>query len=100
MKRLLIYCLTMFFCLVFSGCILDDFTASEQDKLLDDGIKIFKEYLAKTRPEAKIKKISHVTYLGENHKKQLTEFVEGEYEAGSQKLKFAVIFRFFVKNPN
>ena len=90
MKRLLIYCLTAFFCLVFSGCILDDFTASEQDKLLDDGIKIFKEYLAKTRPEAKIKKISHVTYLGENHKKQLTEFAEGEYEVGSQKLIFAV----------
>ena len=90
MKRLLIYCLTVFFCLAFSGCYLDDFTASEQDKLLDDGIKIFKAYLAKTRPEAKIKKISHVKYLGENHKMQLTEFAEGEYEAGSQKLKFAV----------
>ena len=90
MKRLLIFCLTVFFCLTFSGCYLDDFTASEQDKLLDDGIKIFKEYLAKTRPEAKIKKISHVTYLGENHKMQLTEFAEGEYEIGSKKLKFAV----------
>ena len=90
MKRLLIYCLTVFFCLLFSGCYLDDFTSSEQDKLLDDGIKIFKAYLAKTRPEAKIKKISHVRYLGENHKMQLTEFAEGEYEAGSQKLKFAV----------
>ena len=90
MKRLLIYCLTVFFCLAFSGCYLDDFTASEQDKLLDDGIKIFKEYLAKTRPEAKIKKISHVTYLGENRKQQLTEFAEGEYEAGGKMLKFAV----------
>jgi len=90
MKRLLIYCFTVFFCLVFSGCYLDDFTASEQDKLLDEGVKIFKEYLAKNRPEAKIKKISHVKYLGENHKMQLTEFAEGEYEAGSKKLKFAV----------
>ena len=90
MKRLLIFCLTVFFCLTFSGCYLDDFTASEQDKLLDDGIKIFKEYLAKTRPEAKIKNISHVTYLGENHKMQLTEFVRGEYQSGSNNLKFAV----------
>ena len=47
MKRLLIYCLTMFFCLVFSGCYLDDFTASEQDKLLDDGIKIFMMMIVK-----------------------------------------------------
>ena len=90
MKRLLIFCLTVFFCLAFSGCYLDDFTASEQDKLLDDSIKIFKEYLAKTHPDAKIKKISHVTYLGENHKMQLTEFAEGEYEIDGKKLKFAV----------
>ena len=29
-------------------------------------------------------------YLGENHQLQLTEFVSGEYQSGSKKLKFAV----------
>ena len=91
MKRLLTLCLAaLFFCLSFSGCYLDDFTSSEQDKLFDAGTKIFKDYLAKTKPEAKIKTINDVKYLGENRKMQLTEFAEGEYEAGGKKLKYAV----------
>ena len=79
MKRLLTFCLAILFCLSFSGCYLDDFTSSEQDKLYDSAIKIFKEYLAKTDPNAKIKEVSSVKYLGENHQLQLTEFVSGEY---------------------
>lgn len=91
MKRLLTLCLaTLFFCLSFSGCYLDDFTSSEQDKLYDSAIKIFKDYLAKTDPNAKIKEVSSVKYLGENHQLQLTEFVSGEYQSGSKQLKFAV----------
>ena len=90
MKRLLTFCLAILFCLSFSGCYLDDFTSSEQDKLYDSAIKIFKEYLAKTDPNAKVKEVSSVKYLGENHQLQLTEFVSGEYESGSKKLKFAV----------
>ena len=90
MKRLLIFCLAILFCLSLSGCYLDDFTSSEQDKLYDSAIKIFKEYLAKTDPKAKIKEVSSVKYLGENHQLQLTEFVSGEYQSGSKKLKFAV----------
>ena len=90
MKRLLSFCLAILFCLSFSGCYLDDFTSSEQDKLYDSAIKIFKEYLAKTDPKAKIKEVSSVTYLGENHQMQLTEFVEGKYQSGSKDLKFAV----------
>ena len=90
MKRLLAFCLAILFCLSFSGCYLDDFTSSEQDKLYDSAIKIFKEYLAKTDPKAKIKEVSSVKYLGENHQMQLTEFVSGEYQSGSKKLKFAV----------
>ena len=90
MKRLLTFCLAILFCLSLSGCYLDDFTSSEQDKLYDSAIKIFKEYLAKTDPNAKIKEVSSVKYLGENHQMQLTEFVSGEYESGSKKLKFAV----------
>ena len=90
MKRLLTFCLAILFCLSFSGCYLDDFTSSEQDKLYDSAIKIFKEYLAKTDPKAKIKEVSSVTYLGENHQMQLTEFVKGEYKSGSKDLKFAV----------
>ena len=91
MKRLLTLCLAaLFFCLSFSGCYLDDFTSSEQDKLYDSAIKIFKEYLAKTDSKAKIKEVSSVKYLGENHQLQLTEFVSGEYQSGSKKLKFAV----------
>ena len=90
MKRLLTFCLAILFCLSFSGCYLDDFTSSEQDKLYDSAIKIFKEYLAKKDPEAKIKEVSSVKYLGENHQMQLTEFVAGEYQSGSKKLKFAV----------
>ena len=90
MKRLLTFCLAMLFCLSFSGCYLDDFTSSEQDKLYDSAIKIFKEYLAKTDPKAKIKEVSSVKYLGENHQMQLTEFVRGDYESGSKKLQFAV----------
>ena len=90
MKRLLAFCLALFFCLSFSGCYLDDFTSSEQDKAYDSAIRIFKEYLAKTDPKAKIKKVSNVTYLGENHQIQLTEFVKGEYQSGSKELKFAV----------
>ena len=90
MKRLLTFCLAILFCLSFSGCYLDDFTSSEQDKQYDSAIKIFKEYLAKTDPNAKIKEVSSVKYLGENHQLQLTEFVSGEYQSGSKKLKFAV----------
>ena len=90
MKRLLTFCLAILFCLSCSGCYLDDFTSSEQDKLYDSAIKIFKEYLAKTDPKAKIKEVSNVKYLGENHQMQLTEFVSGEYQSGSKKLKFAV----------
>ena len=90
MKRLLTFCLAILFCLSCSGCYLDDFTSSEQDKLYDSAIKIFKEYLAKTDPNAKVKEVSSVKYLGENHQLQLTEFVSGEYESGSKKLKFAV----------
>ena len=90
MKRLLTFCLTLLFCLFFSGCYLDDFTSSEQDKAYDSAIKIFKEHLAKTDPKAKIKKVSNVTYLGENHQIQLTEFVRGEYQAGGKEHKFAV----------
>ena len=90
MKRLLTFCLAILFCLSFSGCYLDDFTSSEQDKLYDSAIKIFKEYLAKTDPNAKIKEVSSVKYLGENRQLQLTEFVSGEYESGNKKLKFAV----------
>ena len=90
MKRLLTFCLALFFCLSFSGCYLDDFTSSEQDKAYDSAIKIFKEYLAKADPKAKIKKVSNVTYLGENHQIQLTEFVRGEYQSGSKNLNFAV----------
>ena len=90
MKRLLTFCLALLFCLCFSGCYLDDFTSSEQDKAYDSATKIFKEYLAKTDPKAKIKKISNVTYLGENHQIQLTEFVRGEYQSGGKELKFAV----------
>ena len=90
MKRLLTFCLAILFCLSFSGCYLDDFTSSEQDKLYDSAIKIFKEYLAKTDPKAKIKEVSSVKYLGENHQMQLTEFVRGDYESGSKKLQFAV----------
>ena len=90
MKRLLTFCLALLFCLSFSGCYLDDFTSSEQDKAYDSAIKIFKEYLAKADPKAKIKKVSNVTYLGENHQIQLTEFVKGEYQSGSKNLKFAV----------
>ena len=90
MKRLLTFCLAILFCLSFSGCYLDDFTSSEQDKQYDSAIKIFKEYLAKTDPNAKIKEVSSVKYLGENHQLQLTEFVSGEYLSGSKKLKFAV----------
>ncbi len=81
MKRLLTFCLAILFCLSFSGCYLDDFTSSEQDKQYDSAIKIFKEYLAKTDPNAKIKEVSSVKYLGENHQLQLTEFVSGEYAA-------------------
>ena len=87
MKRLLTFCLAILFCLSFSGCYLDDFTSSEQDKQYDSAIKIFKEYLAKTDPNAKIKEVSSVKYLGENHQLQLTEFVSGEYQSGSKKLK-------------
>ena len=90
MKRLLTFCLAILFCLSFSGCYLDDFTSSEQDKQYDSAIKIFKEYLAKTDPNAKIKEVSSEKYLGENHQMQLTEFVSGEYQSGSKKLKFAV----------
>ena len=90
MKRLLTFCLALLFCLCFSGCYLDDFTSSEQDKAYDSAIKIFKEYLAKTDPKAKVKKVSNVTYLGENHQIQLTEFVRGEYQSGGKELKFAV----------
>ena len=90
MKQLLTFCLAILFCLSFSGCYLDDFTSSEQDKQYDSAIKIFKEYLAKTDPNAKIKEVSSVKYLGENHQLQLTEFVSGEYQSGSKKLKFAV----------
>lgn len=90
MKRLLTFCLAIFFCLSFSGCYLDDFTSSEQDKLYDSAIKIFKEHLAKTDPKAKIKEVSNVTYLGENHQMQLTEFVKGDYQSGGKNLKFAV----------
>ena len=90
MKRLLTFCLAILFCLSFSGCYLDDFTSSEQDKQYDSAIKIFKEYLAKTDPNAKIKEVSSVKYLGENHQLQLTEFVSGEYLSGNKKLKFAV----------
>ena len=90
MKRLLTFCLAILFCLSFSGCYLDDFTSSEQDKQYDSAIKIFKEYLAKTDPNAKIKEVSSVKYLGENHQLQLTEFVSGEYQSGNKKLKFAV----------
>ena len=90
MKRLLTFCLAILFCLSFSGCYLDDFTSSEQDKQYDSAIKIFKEYLVKTDPNAKIKEVSSVKYLGENHQLQLTEFVSGEYQSGSKKLKFAV----------
>ena len=90
MKRLLTFCLAILFCLFFSGCYLDDFTSSEQNKQYDSAIKIFKEYLAKTDPNAKIKEVSSVKYLGENHQMQLTEFVSGEYQSGSKKLKFAV----------
>ena len=90
MKRLLTFCLAILFCLFFSGCYLDDFTSSEQNKQYDSAIKIFKEYLAKTDPNAKIKEVSSEKYLGENHQMQLTEFVSGEYQSGSKKLKFAV----------
>ena len=90
MKRLLTFCLAILFCLFFSGCYLDDFTSSEQDKQYDSAIKIFKEYLAKTDPNAKIKEVSSEKYLGENHQMQLTEFVSGEYQSGNKKLKFAV----------
>ena len=78
MKRLLTFCLAILFCLFFSGCYLDDFTSSEQNKQYDSAIKIFKEYLAKTDPNAKIKEVSSEKYLGENHQMQLTEFVSGE----------------------
>ena len=77
MKRLLAFCLALLFCLSFSGCYLDDFTSSEQDKAYDSAIKIFKEYLAKADPKEKIKKVSNVTYLGENHQIQLTESSKG-----------------------
>ena len=90
MKRLLAFCLSMLFCLSFSGCYLDDFTSSEQDKLYDSAIKIFKEYLAKTDPKAKIKEVSSVKYLGENRQLQLTEFVKGEYQSGGKDMKFVV----------
>ena len=40
MKRLLTFCLAILFCLSFSGCYLDDFTSSEQDKQYDSAIKI------------------------------------------------------------
>ena len=90
MKQLLAICMALLFSMSFSGCYLDDFSSSEQDKAYDSAIKIFKEYLAKTDPKAKIKKVSNVTYLGENHQIQLTEFVRGEYQSGSKELKFAV----------
>lgn len=90
MKRLLVLFLALVFCLSFSGCYLDDFTSSEQDKLYEEGIRIFKEYLAKARPNAKIKTVSDVHYLGDNHQMQLTEFMKGEYQDGSKNLKFAV----------
>ena len=90
MKRFVLFCLALFCCVSFSGCILDDFSSSEREELIKSGEKIFKKYLSEHDAGAKITEMREITYLGKNHQSQLTNFAEGKYRSGSETFRFAV----------
>ncbi len=90
LKRYPAICLFLLFCILFCGCYVDEYKSSERKQLILDGEKIFKEYLARTDPKAKITEMKEIPYLGENHQFQLTELAEGTYESGGKNFAFAV----------
>jgi len=90
MKRFFSFFLVLLNCLFVFGCYFDEFSSSDRARLIKGGEKIFKEYLAKTIPDAKITEMKDVHYMGENHQFQLTEFAEGTYQSGTKKFRFAV----------
>ena len=90
MKRFLMLCLAVLLCFHFSGCLFDEYSSSERSKLIKEGEKVFKEYLAKKHPDAKITEMKEIAYLGKNNQFQLTEFAEGKWKTGNEEFLFAV----------